>query len=163
MKKYLNLLTSILLILFQVTILSRIKIFSFNCNLALVCVIIVAAVAETKISVSNAILAGILYDIFACYNVGWHLVMFLIISVIMFMMVKYMYQGSMITVAILTAILTIITELILYNLGYSAPQAYGSFAFLRFILPQTIINTLASILLFPLFKKINKTKNKYRY
>ncbi len=163
MKKYMNIIITLLLILLQVTILNRIKIFGINYNMALVSVIIVSALSENKIAIINSIIAGILYDIFACYNVGWHLVMFLIITVFMSLMVKYMYQGSMITVAILTAIFTIITELILYNFGYAAPQNCGSFAFLRFILPQTIINTLLSVILFPLFKKINKSKNKYNY
>lgn len=163
MKKLLNIILTIIFILLQVTVFSRIKIFGINCNLALVCVIIVSAVAETNVSVINAVLAGVLYDVFACYNVGWHLVIFIVISLIMFAMIKFMYRGSMIAVAVLTALLTVITELILYNFGYNLPQYCGSFAFVRFIIPQTIINTLASIILFPLFKKINKHKNKYRY
>ena len=163
MKKLINILVTLLLILFQVTVLSKFKLFGFNCNLALVSVIIVAAVAETKISIINAVLAGALFDVYACYNVGWHLVMFTIIVILMLVMVKFMYHGSLIAVAVLTALLTIATELVLYNFGYSLSQNCGSFAFVRLILPQTIINTIASIILFPFFKKINETKNKYRY
>lgn len=163
MKKLMNILVTVLLILFQVTVLSKFKLFGFNCNLALVSVIIVAAVAETKISIVNAVLAGILFDVYACYNVGWHLVMFTLIALLMLAMVKFMYHGSLVAVAVLTTLLTIVTELILYNFGYSLAQNCGSFAFVRFILPQTIINMVASIILFPLFKRVNKTKNKYRY
>ena len=163
MKKYLNVLVTILLIIFQVTVLSRFKLFGFNCNMALVCVIIVAAVSKTNISIINAVLAGILYDMFACYNVGWHLVMFTVIALIMFAMIKYMYNGSLIAVVILTALFTVITELILCNFGYLHSHTYGSLAFVRYILPQTFINVTASFILFPLFKGINKTEKNYRY
>ena len=162
MKKYLNILYTLLFILIQVTIISKFLIFGYNCNLALVCVIIVAALADTNVSVINAVLAGILFDVFNCYNVGWHLIMFTIIALLMVLIVKYMYHGSLISVALLTAILTIITELILFNFGYEVKQNYASYAFLKFILPQTIINTFSALLLFPIFKKINRKKNEYK-
>ena len=162
MKKYLNILYTLLFILVQVTIISKFLIFGYNSNFALVCVIIVAALSDTNISVINAALAGVLYDVFACYNVGWHLIMFTIIALLMILIVKYMYHGSLISVALLTAVFTIITELILFNFGYDVKQNYASFAFLQFILPQTIINTVLSLLLFPIFKKINRKKNEYK-
>lgn len=163
MKKFLNYVVTILLIVVQVTVLSRFKIAGLNFNLALTCVIIVSAVADVKTSIINAAVAGVLFDVFACYTVGWHLVMFTVISLLMYAMIKYMYHGSMVAVAVLTAVLTLITELILYNFGYTYPQNYGSFAFLRYILPQIFMNTLSSLVLFPLYKKINETKTRYRY
>ena len=163
MKKLLNYVVTILLIIVQVTVLSRFKIAGLNFNLALACVIIVSAVADVKTSIANAVIAGVLFDVFACYSVGWHLIMFTVISLLMYAMVKYMYHGSMVAVAVLTAVLTLITELVLYNFGYNYPQNYGSFAFLRYILPQIFINTVSSVILFPLYKNINKTKTRYRY
>lgn len=163
MKKLLNIIITILLIIIQVTVLCRFKIAGLNFNLALVCVVIVSAVADVKTSIVNAVIAGVLYDVFACYTVGWHLIMFTVISLLMYAMVKYMYHGSFIAVAVLTAVLTLITELILFNFGFTYPQNYGSFVFLRYILPQIFINTLSSLILFSLYKKINKNKERYRY
>lgn len=164
MKKYLNYIVTIVLILLQVTFFSRMKIFGLNINFALICVIVVASFTDSKTALTNAVVSGILYDVYACYNVGWHLVMFFAVTLLMILIVKFMYKGSVITTVVFTAIFTIITELVLYWLGYLINgNSYNSWIIVKIILPQAIINSFFSFILFYVYKKFNKEKNKYRY
>ena len=164
MKKYLNLIVTILFIILQVTLFSRVRIFGLNINFALICVIVVASFADSKVSLLNAVMAGILYDVYSCHNVGLNLIMFSIIAVLMMLIVKFMYKGSVISTVVFTAIFTIITELILYFLTFlSSGNSYNSIMVVKVILPQAIINSFFSFVVFYLFKLFNKEKNKYRY
>lgn len=164
MKKYLNILVTLILIVLQVTLFSRMKIFGLTVNLALICVIVVASLADTKVSLINALLSGILYDFYACYNVGWNLAMFIVIALLMVLIVKFMYKGSIVTTVTFTAIFTIITELILYGFGYlNNGNLYNSLIIVKIILPQAILNSLVSFVVFYIYKKFNKEKSKYRY
>ena len=163
MKKYINILITVLLLILQVTIFSRMKIFGLNTNLALIAVIVVASFSEGKISLLNAVITGILYDVYACYNVGWNLVMFSAVALIMMLVVKFMYKGSVVTTVIFTAIFTIITELVFYWLSYlSNGNVYNSWIIVKVVLPQALINSICSFILFYVYKKVNKEKNKYR-
>ncbi len=164
MKKYLNVLVSLLLVVLQVTLFSRLKIFGLNVNFALICVIVVASLTDSKISIINAVVTGILYDFYACYNVGWNLTMFTVIALLMILIVKFMYKGSIVTAVTFTAIFTIITELILYWFGYlSNGNSYNSLIIVKIILPQAIINSIISLVVFYLYKKFNNENRKYRY
>lgn len=164
MKKYLNFIITIFLIILQVTLFSRMKILGINVNLSLISVIVVASFAESKISIPNAIIAGILYDVYACYDVGWNLVMFSAIALIMMLVVKFMYKGSVVTTVVFTAIFTVVTELIFYWLSYlSNGNVYNSWIIVKVVLPQALINSICSFFLFYVYKKVNKEKSKYRY
>ncbi len=164
MKKYLNYVITLLLIILQVTLFSRMKIFGLNINFALISVVVVSSLANSKTSFINAVLAGIIYDVYACYNVGWNFLMFVIIALLMMLIVKFMYKGSVITTVVFTAIFTIVTEILFYWLTYlSNGNIYNSLIVVKVILPQAIINSLVSFILFYAYKNVNKEKNKYRY
>ena len=164
MKKYLNYIITLLLIILQVTLFSRMKIFGLNINFALISVIVVASLANSKTSFINAVLSGIIYDVYACYNVGWNFLMFVIIALLMMLIIKFMYKGSVITTVVFTAIFTIVTELLFYWLTYlSNGNIYNSLIVVKVILPQAIINSFVSFILFYVYKNVNKDKNKYRY
>lgn len=164
MKRFLNILITVLLIILQVTVLSRIKIFGITVNLALAGIIIVACIADNVTAVLNAVISGVIFDVFAGYNVGCYLFAFVIIVALILLIIKFMYKGSLFTTLSMTAIFTILLEVALYYIFYLRNgEIYSSAILIKIIIPQTILNVIASLVLFGAYKKINKrnTKNLY--
>ena len=157
MKKIFIFLLSVLLVIVQLTITSHFKFFGYNYGLIFVAVIVVGCIYDFKTSLINAMVSGIFLDTFYSLQYGVNIVSFLIVAVITFFVSDYMYKGNLVTCMVITFILTILSEILMYYILVSANSISSlSFVITRFVLPQAFLNTFVSVIIFGIYKHLYK-------
>ncbi len=153
MKKIFVFLVSVLMIILQVTLMSRFKFFGLNYGFALTSVIVVSCIYDTKTAIINSIVCGIVFDTYVSTHYGTYLAIFFIVALITMFISEFMYKGSLVTTIVITLILTILSELLMYYI-FIVPQgmAYHSFALTKIIIPQALINSFITIIVFGIYK-----------
>ena len=157
MKKIWVYIISALLIIFQVTLASRIKFFGLNYGLAICSVIVVSCIYDTKTAIINSLVCGIVYDTFASSHYGIYLLLFFVLAVITVLVSDFMYKGSMGASVTLTLILTFLSELLLYYIVNTYGGAeYSNKVLVGYVLPQAFLSAFVSVIVFGIFKSLYK-------
>ncbi len=152
LRKTIFVLINILLLLLQVTVFPGFKIGWININFALISVIFTALFTDGMLFAVNGFVIGFWFDILAYRSIGYYTVLFLGTAIVIKLFSKMVNRYGFFTGMVIIFAATFLTEIITYWTHFVAKGViYNAFVLTKIIMPQALINTIASVFLFWLY------------
>lgn len=151
-RKTIFVIINILLLLLQVTVFSNLKIGWININFAFISVIFTSLFTDDWLFAINGFLIGFWFDMLAYRGMGYYTLLFLCMAIAIKLFSKMINRYSFITGIVVVFAATFIEEFLTYWIHFILKGTeYNSFALTKLIMPQCLVNTVASIFLFWLY------------
>ena len=159
MKKLLRIIAVVLyvffLIVIQTTVLSHIRILGVMPNLMLSAAICFSLISEDSRGIIFALFSGLLLDITGGRLVGINTLLLLYASLGIFLICDKLYNNNDIVAAIINFVFTALYGIIMYVTNFLIwGEGAVWFALLRKIIPEMIYNTIASVFLYPITRRV---------
>ena len=149
LRKTIFVLINILLLLLQVTIFPSFKIGWLNINFALISVVFTALFTDGMLFAVNGLVIGFWFDILAYRSIGYYTLLFLAVAIVIKLFSKMVNRYGFFTGLIIIFSATFLTEIITYWTHFVAKGIkYNAFVLTKIIMPQSLVNTATSVILF---------------
>ena len=159
LRKLLTVILSIVLLVLEVTILTKINIYWLNIKFGLILIILVSWLSNIRFGLLHSMIIGALYDVLTYRGVCFYLVLFLIVSLVVFYFSEKANVKKAYICLIITLITTILVEFITYFISYySFRTTMTAYALSGIILPQALVNVVVCFILFFVYRGLCPTK-----
>jgi rod shape-determining protein MreD len=150
---------SIIIVVLQHTIAPQITIFNISFDIVFVFIICFSLVRDEVESVVFALLCGIIRDSFFPSVFGINTVLYLVVAYSLSQFQKRIYKDAIIIPMLSTFLFTFFKGLLYYGYFYVASIKFNlKDHLLNVIILESIYNSLLSLILYRLIKRINKLK-----
>jgi rod shape-determining protein MreD len=159
-KKYIFIfLISIILCVLQQAIFSRILIFNVSFDIVLVFIICFTLLNKESESFMLALICGLIRDSFFPYVFGINSILYIISFFIIILINKRIYRNAIIIPIVITFLLSIFKGLLYFSYFYISSIKFDFFTMTNsVILYEALYNSIASILVYRLVKKVLNLK-----
>ncbi len=149
LRKAIFVVINILLLLLQVTVFPSFKIGWLNVNFALISVVFTALFTDGMLFAVNGLIMGFWFDILAYRSIGYYTLLFICTAIVIKLFSKMVNRYGFFTGMIIIFSATFLTEIITYWTHFVAKGiTYNAFVLTKIIMPQALVNTVASVFLF---------------
>lgn len=143
------------LIIIQTTVLSHIRILGVMPNLLLCATICFSLISSDYRGIIFAGVCGLLLDMTGGRLIGVNTLLLLYASLGILLICDKLYNNNEIVAAIITFVITAVYAIVIYITNFLIwGETAVFFALLRKIIPEMIYNTVASVFLYPITKRI---------
>lgn len=159
MNKFLTFFSCAVFTMLQLTVMPMLKIGWLNYNFALACIVVVCLLSDKIVSIPNALIIALIYDIFASFAPGMYFIMYITIAFIVIEISKHILGANAWISVLFVFVATLITELLSYWIFYAFNgMAYNAFVLSKIILPQCLINCIVGLIFYWFYKFVLKLR-----